>query len=203
MTDQGQKMRASRMRASTAAHGGPNAGRSDAPRAPSIAGPRRNWLWRGGMCAIAALAAGCAPMAPPKDMPAPDGVAAPTAPAEKGALPAPKVAAIALALTAADAGKTFTMRQGDRLSVSLVGVPTAGYLWGAPAPPAFLKRVDETSGPTNTAQLQPGFTGGTHWEVTVFQAIAPGKALLTFEQRRPWEKSTPPSDVWSATIEVK
>ena len=116
---------------------------------------------------------------------------------------APKAGAVALDLKKEDAGKSFSMKVGQRVSVSLVGVPTAGYVWAAPNPPKFLQVAGQSSGPTHSDQLKPGFAGGNHWEVTTFVATAPGKGVLTFEQRRPWETKEPPVDTWSATIEVK
>jgi len=147
--------------------------------------------------ALAAALAACAPAMSSKPMDRPY-----SAGADKP-LPPPKAGAVTIDLRKEDAGKTFTMKVGQRFSVSLVGVPTAGYLWAPVNPPAFLKAVGDTSGPTHSDQLKPGFAGGNHWEVSVFEATQPGKAILKFEQRRPWEKTEPPADTWSATIEVK
>jgi predicted secreted protein len=69
--------------------------------------------------------------------------------------------------------------------------------------PAFLVKSGERSGPTSEAQKQPGFTGGSHWEVTLFTATGPGRGEVKFEQRRPWEKDEPPADVFVVTIEAK
>jgi len=128
----------------------------------------------------------------------------PAAPQADHPLAPAQAPAVVLDLKKDDAGKTFTLQKGQRFSVSLVGVPTAGYLWSAPHPPAFLKQLgDEAVSPTHSDQLKPGFTGGTHWEVTVFEAAGAGKGELRFEQRRPWEKTEPPAATWSAIIEVK
>lgn len=116
---------------------------------------------------------------------------------------APQPAGVTHRLEAKDKGGAFTLAVGQRVSVSLVGVPTAGYVWDAAAPPAFLKKIAEQSGPTTKAQSQPGFAGGNHWEVLVFEAVAPGKGELRLEQKRPWETNEPANDTWSATIEVK
>ena len=176
---------------------------------------RRGHSARAAALVVSAALAGCTPMPQVRAPPPPPARAGPVmplsrpapaaaaAPVVDQALPAPKAGAVALSLAAADAGGSFTIRPGDRMSVSLVGIPTAGILWAAPTPPAFLKLIGETSGPTHAAQLQPGFAGGEHWEVTVFEATGRGKAKLAFEQRRPWEKGGPPAAEWSATIEVK
>jgi hypothetical protein len=50
-------------------------------------------------------------------------------------LPAPTVAGVVRTLTATDAGASVDVKVGDKISVALVGVPTAGYVWGAASPP--------------------------------------------------------------------
>ena len=49
--------------------------------------------------------------------------------------------------------------------------------------------------------MQPGFSGGSHWEVFFFRVTGEGEGVLKFEQRRPWEEETdPPSDEFSVTV---
>ncbi len=95
------------------------------------------------------------------------------------------------------------MPVGAAFEVALVGVPTAGYLWAPVETPAFLTKAGEAGGPTSAAQLQPGFAGGNHWEVTAFRAAAPGRGVLRFAQSRPWETNQPPVDTFSVTIEAR
>jgi predicted secreted protein len=38
----------------------------------------------------------------------------------------------------------------------------------------------------------PGFAGGNHWEVVVFEAVAAGEGEITLAQRRPWESTAEP-----------
>jgi predicted secreted protein len=106
-------------------------------------------------------------------------------------------------VTKDDAGKLIRVPVGARFAVELVGVPTAGYVWTATMTPDFLTQVDQAMGPTSSAQLQPGFTGGNHWEVTIFKAVSPGTGELRFEQRRPWETNQPPADTFSVTISAR
>ncbi len=132
------------------------------------------------------------------------GAAVPTPP--QGAfqsLPAPRPAGAAIEITRADEGKTVSVPVGAKVSVALVGVPTAGYLWGVAAAPEFLAKVETLGGPTIDAQRQPGFAGGNHWEVTVFEVKGPGKADLVFEQRRPWETDQPASATFRVTIDAR
>ena len=81
-----------------------------------------------------------------------------------------------------------------------MGVPTAGYVWQAKQVPAFLSAAGETSGNTTSAQNQPGFAGGNHWEVLMFSATAAGSGDLVLEQRRPWETNEPASQTFRVTI---
>lgn len=121
---------------------------------------------------------------------------------QENALPAPAASADAVRVTADDAGKTIALKVGQQISVALVGVPTAGYVWAVAKKPDFLSAPTEGGGPTSKQQLQPGFTGGNHWEVLTFTAERAGAADLTLEQRRPWETSEPPSATFSITVRV-
>lgn len=107
-------------------------------------------------------------------------------------LPAPEVDGVVHALSSADTGKTFEVKVGQKVSVALVGVPTAGYLWAVSAPPAWVKASDGPGGATSTAQRLPGFTGGNHWEVIIIEAVAAGEGMITLAQRRPWEDAAEP-----------
>ena len=44
-------------------------------------------------------------------------------------MPAPKASGATRNFTAADKGKTIEMKTGEKISISLVGIPTAGYVW--------------------------------------------------------------------------
>jgi predicted secreted protein len=144
----------------------------------------------------AALALTACSSPPPAAPPAPP--ATPTSDAV--AAPAPLGA---LRIVAADAGKTIAAPVGSKVSVELVGVPTAGYLWSVVEKPAFLAEAGTMGGPTTEAQKQPGFAGGNHWEVFVFTVQSAGKGALKLEQRRPSEKTEPPSQTFEVVIEGK
>lgn len=115
-------------------------------------------------------------------------------------LPAPAVAGVVRKLTVADDGKMVELKPGEKISISLVGIPTAGYLWAAAAPPAFVKVSDGPGGATSSAQLLPGFAGGSHWEVLVVEATAAGAGELVLVQKRPWETKADPD---AKTFKVK
>ena len=101
------------------------------------------------------------------------------------------------------AGQVVQTPIGARFAVELIGVPTAGYVWAPAAVPEFIAPLGERGGPTTEAQRQPGFTGGSHWEVFVFETRAAGRGDLRFEQRRPWESGEPPAQTFAVTIEAR
>ena len=151
---------------------------------------RNDGLQKAMVIFLAALLAACAPGQAPKQ----------EEPAIASSVPAPTPQDVSLRIDAAQAGQSVAVPVGQRFAVELVGVPTAGYVWTPAQVPAFLTRAGEASGPTTRAQSQPGFTGGNHWEVLMFAATAPGSGELVLEQRRPWETTEPPANVFRVTI---
>lgn len=111
---------------------------------------------------------------------------------ESRSLPAPKAEGVVKTLGAEDAGKAVEVKIGEKVAVALSGVPTAGYVWGAASPPAWVKASDGPGGPTSSAQFLPGFAGGNHWEVTIIEAVAAGEGEIVLAQRRPWETTAEP-----------
>jgi predicted secreted protein len=111
---------------------------------------------------------------------------------ESRSLPPPKMDGVVKTLGAEDAGKTFDVKVGEKIAVALSGVPTAGYVWAASAPPAWVKATDGPGGATSSAQFLPGFAGGNHWEIVIFEAIAAGEGEIVLAQRRPWESAAEP-----------
>jgi predicted secreted protein len=109
-------------------------------------------------------------------------------------LPPPTVEGVVRDLKAEDAGASVEMKVGEKFSISLSGVPTAGYVWGADGPPAFVKVTDGPGGATTSAQFLPGYAGGNHWEVLIVEAVAPGEGELALVQKRPWEDKADPAD---------
>jgi predicted secreted protein len=133
-------------------------------------------------CAVFALAACASDGAPPND-----------ARREFKAIAAPTPEGVALKITAADNGQNVTVRAGSTIAVELIGVPTAGYMWEVTELPPFIEAAGEYGGPTSSAQLEPGFAGGNHWEAFLFAVTATGEGVLRLEQRRPWEDDAEPA----------
>jgi len=110
------------------------------------------------------------------------------APAAYASLAAPTPADVTLKITGASDGQNVTAKVGTKIAVELIGTPTAGYLWKVEQKPAFLELAGEYGGPTSSAQLEPGFAGGNHWEAFVFNVTAAGEGELRLEQGRAWEE---------------
>ncbi len=143
------------------------------------------------MIAVLALAA-CAPAQQAKE----------EAPVSQ-AVPAPTPQDVIVRIGAEKNNQRVEVAVNQRFAIELVGVPTAGYIWAPAQMPAFVQRAGEASGNTSAAQSQPGFTGGNHWEVTMFVATAPGEGEIVMEQRRPWETNEPPTDVFRVTVAAR
>jgi predicted secreted protein len=120
--------------------------------------------------------------------------------ANSNSVPAPTPRDVAVRITAEQNGQMVRVGVNQRFAIELVGVPTAGYVWAPSEVPAFITRAGEASGNTTTAQSQPGFAGGNHWEVTMFAATAAGTGDIVMVQRRPWESDEPPSATFRVTI---
>jgi predicted secreted protein len=117
-------------------------------------------------------------------------------------IPAPTREGIATRITADDNGKTVNVAKGTKIAVELVGVPTAGYIWAVAEAPSFLAKIGETGGPTSEAQLEPGFAGGSHWEVFFFEVTGTGEGALRLEQRRPWEDEGPADSTFTVSLKA-
>lgn len=122
------------------------------------------------------------------------------APMPTADLPAPTPPGATLHIGASNNGQTIEVGVGQVFAVELIGVPTSGYLWGPTRTPGFLTAAGEAGGDTSTAQRQPGFAGGNHWEVFLFRAGAAGRGELVLEQRRPWETGQPAAATFRVTI---
>lgn len=119
------------------------------------------------------------------------------------AIAAPTPRDVTIRVTQAQSGQTIVVPIEARFAVELVGIPTAGYVWAPVEMPAFLTRAGEATGPTSSAQMQRGFTGGNHWEVLMFSALEPGRGELWIAQKRPWETGVEPAAVFMVTIEAR
>ena len=104
-------------------------------------------------------------------------------------------------LTNADNGKTIKANVGDTIAVKLKANPTTGYIW-SPVKQAKdsiieFKSRKYVSSPTRVPM--PGRGGQTAFTYSVTKA---GKAVITLNHRRPWEKNKKPASTFTVTIEA-
>jgi len=122
-------------------------------------------------------------------------------PRQQQSLAAPTPLDVTMKITSDMKGENFSVKVGTKIAVELVGVPTAGYMWTVVDLPSFLEAAGEYGGPTSSAQLEPGFAGGNHWEGFVYAVKAVGEGEFRFAQRRAWEDAEePPADEFSVYL---
>jgi len=104
-------------------------------------------------------------------------------------------------LTTADKGKTIKASVGDTLVIKLKASPSTGFLW-APDKQAKDSAVEFKSrkyGTIGKIPPPPGQGGETTFTYSVTKA---GKAVISLNYRRPWEKGKKPASTFTVTIEA-
>ena len=97
------------------------------------------------------------------------------------------------------AGSTVALRQGQRLTVSLPGNPTTGFVWEAlPGAEPVLARQGEPQYAAAGAKLGAG--GVFHF---AFRAVAPGRVPLKCIYHRSFEKDVAPAETFEVTVVVQ
>lgn len=95
----------------------------------------------------------------------------------------------------------ISLRVGKSYIVRLKGLTTAGYVWEYQVDgPEGVVRI------TNELTLSPGEAppvGASADELFSVEAFAPGTVTIRFKQRRPWEKESPPAEVYVLKVHVK
>jgi inhibitor of cysteine peptidase len=105
-----------------------------------------------------------------------------------------------LALQQTDNGKTFAVKTGETIKVTLPGNPTTGYTWQMVAPSsgaALYKQLGEPVFKAESTALGAG--GALTFE---FQAVAKGEGTLKLVYSRPWE-SVPPAQTFEMKLSVE
>jgi len=105
-------------------------------------------------------------------------------------------------LTKADNGKTIKANVGDTVLIKLKAGPSTGFTW-SPVKLAKGSSVEFKSrkyvSSAKTRRPMPGQGGNTTFTYSVTKA---GKAVITLNYRRPWEKNKKPASTFTATIEA-
>jgi len=103
---------------------------------------------------------------------------------------------------AAEDGRDVELDKGQELIVQLEANHTTGYQWVlAEGGKATLK---QEGAPVYTVQTSsPLVVGAGGIETWRFRAAHPGREILRFEYRRPWEKDKPPERVMRFNVVVR
>jgi predicted secreted protein len=99
--------------------------------------------------------------------------------------------------SAGDAGKTVSLKVGQRLEVRLPSQPGTGAIW-SPAPGSTNLLKYEGAKSEGAANIP----GGTETEVLTFTATGAGKGELKLEYSRPWQETVPPEKTFSLTVDI-
>lgn len=90
-----------------------------------------------------------------------------------------------LHLSLQDSGRTFEVKSGSFVTVSLPGNPTTGYQWkfASPFDPVLLGLCRDSF----LAAPEKEKLGAGGYRYLKFEVLAPGKAALDLKYVRPWE----------------
>lgn len=108
-----------------------------------------------------------------------------------------------LKLGEGDNGKSFTVKAGDTIEVSLPGNPTTGYSWTAALDEkdaGLLEQQGEPAYVEDTVEEDVVGSGGTY--TFTFKAAAAGQATLKLVYSRAWEDVEPES-TFTATVTIE
>lgn len=104
-----------------------------------------------------------------------------------------------LALTEADADKTFDLATGDSVEIRLPENATAGYRWTIEAIDNSICDVtaDERQAP---AKVVPGAPGSHFWRL---KALRAGDCRIAIAYRRSWAADAPPAREFKLRLRVR
>jgi predicted secreted protein len=94
--------------------------------------------------------------------------------------------------------KHIRLRVGEEHPIRLESLRTAGYEWQPEVEGDEVAAVVKESG----EEEQPEAVGASPDEVFKIKALKPGKALLRFAQRRPWESGDSAGDEHVVELDV-
>lgn len=97
--------------------------------------------------------------------------------------------------------KTFLTKVGNTFFIKIDSNPSTGFTWDLNNPLdtiLLLQGSDYVPRTTN-----PKVIGGGGDEIWTFQAIKPGKTVISLKYQRTWEKNIPPAKVYDFPVEVK
>jgi len=93
-----------------------------------------------------------------------------------------------------------SLRVGETETIRLPGRSAVGYAWTAVVSAAEAAVVDVTEAPAVGGDTAP--PGASREHAFVLSARRPGKAIVHFEQRRPWEEDAEPLEARDVEVVV-
>jgi inhibitor of cysteine peptidase len=101
-------------------------------------------------------------------------------------------------ISAAESGKSFAVRVGDELVVSLPENPTTGYRWQLDSPGSlFVVENDDFALPQHAG------IGAAGTRLLTLRATAAGRASLHLVLRRDWENDNLSIQDFSASVDIQ
>ena len=106
---------------------------------------------------------------------------------------------VEIRVTSGDANKEIAAKVGEIIVIELDGNATTGYSWSEQ--PGRSDSVLESQGSEYKPREMPvGMVGGPGKSYFRYLVKAPGKTELVFGYARPWEKDTPPAQLFNVKI---
>jgi predicted secreted protein len=96
---------------------------------------------------------------------------------------------------------TVSLRVGEKETIRLAGRAAAGYTWTVAVSPADDAAVDVSDAAAGADDAGP--PGATRDHAFVLSARRPGRAVVHFEQRRPWERDAEPLEAHDVEVVVE
>jgi predicted secreted protein len=98
--------------------------------------------------------------------------------------------------------EAIELHVGEEHRVRLPGLGTAGYAWEHSAPAAGPVAVVEAHEAEEAQHERDRPAGKSADQLFTIRALRPGKAAVTFRQRRPWEATAAPINEHIVDLDV-
>ncbi len=108
-----------------------------------------------------------------------------------------------LKLGESDNGKSFTMKTGETIEISIAGNPTTGYAWTPALDEGGVTLLEQVGEPVYTPdQTESDVVGSGGVYTFTFKAVAGGEAAVKLVYSRAWE-SVEPLETYEVTVTIE
>lgn len=109
-----------------------------------------------------------------------------------------------LNLSAADNGKTFTVKVGDTIKVVLTANATTGYSWAAKLSAEGARLIEQVGEPEYTPDSTDGPVAGSEGTATLtFKALAKGETELALTYAQQFDAAGTPAETFKVTLTIE